>query len=372
VLKAETALQIDRAVSLAPYTTLELGGAAEYFALISARAQLLEALEWARAQGQPITILGGGSNVVVSDRGVPGLVLKLATRGISVTRLEADAQLVEAQAGENWDGVVQLCVDAELAGVECLSGIPGSVGAGPIQNIGAYGQELAQVVQAVEVLDIAQGTTHWVERSDCQFDYRMSRWKRQPGREIVLAVRLALRASTGGHVHGHARSETLYPELAKALPADSKLSLNDIRLAVLGLRRGKSMLLDAGSIHDENRRSVGSFFLNPVVSPETARAVLDTALRSQLIRTEHELPRYPQASGEIKLSAAWLIERSGTAKGERHGQVGVSTKHTLALVHHGGASTRDLLALANLLQTRVQNCFEIALTPEPVLLGFEP
>jgi UDP-N-acetylmuramate dehydrogenase len=294
------------------------------------------------------------------------LVLKLALHGISVTahpeREREDTQLVEAQAGENWDGLVQLCVDAELAGIECLSGIPGSVGAGPIQNIGAYGQELAQVVQAVEVLDSSEPghTTRWLDRSDCQFDYRMSRWKRQPGREIVLAVRLALRVQ--------AQSEVRYPELAKALPPAANFSLSAIRNAVLGLRRGKSMLLDD---HDENRRSVGSFFLNPIVSPEQARAVLDAALRSQLIHAEHELPRYPQPSGDIKLSAAWLIERAGTAKGERHGQVGVSTKHALALVQHGGASSREVLALATLLQARVSNCFEIELQIEPVLLGFE-
>jgi UDP-N-acetylmuramate dehydrogenase len=346
---------VQRNVPLAPYTTLELGGPAEYFARIDTRDELLSVLRWAAAEALTVTVLGGGSNVIVSDQGLTGLVLKLATRGVAL-----EQGLVTAQAGERWDALVERCVDADLAGIECLSGIPGSVGAGPIQNIGAYGQELAERLSAVEVLDLSTLHTRWLEPAECGFAYRDSRWKRAAVRELVLAVRLAL--APGGP------SSVRYAELARALAgAEQPPSLATVRQAVLALRRSKAMVLDP---HDENRRSVGSFFLNPIVSAAQSDAILERALAARLIAEEAEFPRYLQPSGEVKLSAAWLIERAGTRKGERVGSVGVSSRHSLALVHHGGGSSRELLALAETLQQRVRSVFGVELTREPVPLGF--
>lgn len=346
---------IQQGVPLSAHTTLGLGGAAQYFAQVDTREALLEALQWAQQQRVQVTVLGGGSNVVVSDQGVAGLVVKLRTRGVTL----AEGGVLRSEAGEDWDGLVQHCVAQNLAGIECLSGIPGSVGAAPVQNIGAYGQELADCVRSVEVLDLSTLTTAQVARADCQFDYRNSRWKRAPGREIVLGVELALQVNGAPSVR--------YPELQRAL-ASSPLSLPGVRRAVLDLRRGKSMVLDPS---DENGRSVGSFFLNPIVSVELADIVLKRAGTAGLIRDPSELPRYPQADGAIKLSAAWLIERSGTHKGERLGAVGVSSRHSLALVHHGGGKTADLVALADTVRARVRAVFGIELVPEPVWLGFD-
>ncbi|HEY2734653.1 MAG TPA: UDP-N-acetylmuramate dehydrogenase [Polyangiales bacterium] len=342
---------------LAELTSLELGGAAEHFAAIEERAQLIEAFAWASRRARPTTILGGGSNVIVSDRGVPGLVLRMQTRGIEIT---SAGELI-AQAGESWDGLVARSVDEGLAGIECLSGIPGQAGATPIQNVGAYGQEIAQSLRAVEVLDRSTGQIAWLGAEACDFAYRSSRFKREPDRYVVLAVRFGLR-------RGPAQAPR-YAELAKALAAISgEPSLEQVRAAVLSLRRAKSMLIEAG---DENRRSVGSFFLNPIVSAAQADEVAMRARASGLLAAREEMPRYPQADGSLKLSAAWLIEKSGTRKGERFGGVGISTRHSLALVHHGGASTGELLALAETVRARVRSAFQIELAPEPVPLGFD-
>ena len=355
-------LHIEQGVSLAPYTTLQLGGPAEHFARIEGRTQLREALEWGRAHGLPVCVLGGGSNVVVSDAGVRGLVVWLATRGVDFAPADPsrpDEQVLEVQAGESWDALVERCVAAGLRGIECLSGIPGTVGAAPIQNIGAYGQELSECLQAVEVLDLTDLSTRWLPRADCQLSYRSSRWKQQPGRELVLGVRISLHRGGPSHVR--------YAELQNAV-GSATADVAKVRAAVLTLRRGKSMLLDAA---DPNSRSVGSFFTNPIVSPDLAERVLQTALARGLVADASALPRYPQADGRVKLSAAWLIERAGTHKGERRGPVGVSSRHSLALVHHGGGTSAALLDLASELQARVRNMFDVELEREPVLLGFD-
>jgi UDP-N-acetylmuramate dehydrogenase len=238
-----------------------------------------------------------------------------------------------------------------------LSGIPGSVGAAPIQNIGAYGQELSAAVKAVEVLDMQTLSTHWVAPDACAFSYRQSRWKRAAGSEVVMALQLQLAPN--------ARPQLRYAELLRAL-GDAEATPSRVRACVLELRRNKSMLLEA-TASDPNRRSVGSFFLNPIVSASEAARVSELARQSGA----SELPQYPQADGSVKLAAAWLIERSGTHKGERHGAVGISTRHTLALVHHGGGTTRALLELAELVRARVQASFGIVLELEPVRLGFD-
>jgi UDP-N-acetylmuramate dehydrogenase len=353
-------LVITDQVPLAPHTTLELGGPAEHFARIEDRASLLEALHWAKSRALPVTVLGGGSNVVVSDRGVAGLVLQLRTRGVSLTH-DAEQVCINAEAGEDWDGVVARSVAENLAGLECLSGIPGSVGATPIQNVGAYGQEVANCLQAVEVLERSTLQTSWLRSAACEFGYRSSRFKREAERFIVLSVRFAL--APGG------AASLRYAELARALAAVSSApSLAEVRAAVLQLRRAKSMLLEP---HDENRRSVGSFFLNPVVSAQQAGAIATRARELGLLAADQDLPSYPQADGSVKLSAAWLIEHSGTVKGERQGAVGVSSRHALALVHHGGARSAELIALARTLRERTRNRFGLLLDAEPVMLGFE-
>lgn len=353
-----TALHIAQHVPLAAYTSLELGGPAEYFAKITSRDQLLEALTWARKSALAVHVIGGGSNLIVSDAGLPGLTLLMATQGATI---EPATGHVGAQAGESWDGLVERCVQAQLSGIECLSGIPGSVGAAPIQNIGAYGQELSATVKAVEVLDLSSLQSSWVQPEDCGFSYRHSRWKRAPGREVVLALQLALEPNAQPHVH--------YAELVRALNGDQPTP-SRVRQCVLDLRRSKSMLLERAST-DPNRRSVGSFFLNPIVSASEAERVCQVALQSGLIKDPSELPQYPQADARVKLAAAWLIERSGTQKGERHGAVGISSRHTLALVHHGAGTTQALLDLAERVRARVQHSFGIELELEPVRLGFD-
>lgn len=329
-------------VELAPYTTLELGGVAQHLVRIEHEDDLHEALAWANERDLSVTILGGGSNVVVADRGVRGLVVRMATRGIDETH-DGDTLRVRAAAGEAWDDVVLHAILRGACGIECLSGIPGSVGATPIQNVGAYGQEVADVIERVRVLDRASGEIRWLPRAACGFGYRTSAFKRAPGEHIVLEVEYALRRGSP--------AAPRYAELARAL-GDGAPRLSEIRDAVLALRRSKSMVIDP---RDENRRSVGSFFTNPIVDADIAARIAG--------------PQWPQPDGRVKLAAAWLIEASGTTRGERHGAVGISSRHTLALVHHGGGTTQALLELARIVADRVRTRFDIALELEPVVLG---
>lgn len=354
------ALVIQDQIALAPLTTLELGGAAQHFARIEDRGTLVEALRWAKNRKLPITVLGGGSNVVISDRGIAGLVLQLQTRGIRRTH-EAGMAHLTAEAGENWDALVARSVKENLAGLECLSGIPGSVGATPIQNVGAYGQEIESSLHAVEVLDRATLQTSWLTAGACQLGYRSSRFKRDPERYIVLSVRFQLQPDGPATLR--------YAELTRALAAHhSTPSLPEVRAAVLVLRRAKSMLIESG---DENRRSVGSFFTNPILSRERASEVLTRAREQGLIVRDEDMPSYPQPDGSLKLSAAWLIEHSGTHRGERSGGIGVSSRHTLALVHHGDGTTDQLLQLATTVRDRTRETFGVELIPEPTMLGFD-
>lgn len=345
---------IAHAVPLAPLTTLGLGGAAEHYAAVDDLVSLREAIGWAAAHGCPVHVLGGGSNVVVEDAGVPGLVVHMAIRGIDVERAAEDAVLVRAAAGERWDDVVLHAIAHDATGIECLSGIPGSVGATPIQNVGAYGQEVAEVITRVRALDRVTGELVWIDRDACGFGYRTSAFKRAPDRHVVVEVEYALRRGAPPTVR--------YAELARAL-GDRPVTLAEVREAVLALRRGKSMVLDPA---DENRRSVGSFFTNPIVDVAVADEVVRRAAR---VVPGVAVPSWPTADGRVKLAAAWLIERSGTRRGERSGAVGVSSRHSLALVHHGGGTTRELLALADRIAGRVHAVFGVALEQEPVRLG---
>ena len=353
-------------VPLAGFCTLGLGGPARFFHEALVEEELCEALAWAEAQGVPVFVLGGGSNLVAPDAGFPGLVLRVGLLGR--TRLPADdgtgteGAVLQVAAGEDWQEVVAFTVEQDLAGFECLSGIPGRTGATPIQNVGAYGQEVAEVIESVRLYDRQARQVNELPRSACAFAYRSSLFKRAPDRFVVLAVRFRLRP--GG-------PPTLrYRELVDALgPSASSAGLSQVRQTVLALRRRKSMVIDPV---DPNRRSVGSFFMNPIVDAATADGVVATALTAGLVTDAALVPRYPAGPGQVKLAAGWLIEKAGIKKGERHGPVGISSAHALALVHHGGGSTRALLALARTVRDRVQARFGVTLVPEPVILGADP
>lgn len=348
-------------VALAPLTTLGLGGAARYFVRAEDDATLCAALAWARAEQLPVALLGGGSNVVAADAGFDGVVIALRMRGVS-QRDEGGRVLVTAAAGEPWDELVERCVNEELAGVECLSGIPGLVGATPLQNVGAYGQEVASTIASVRVLERATLQERTLSHADCDFSYRYSALKRDPQRYAVLAVTFAL--------HKGGAPAIRYQELVNAF-ASSKAapSLAETRRTVIALRRAKSMVFDPAQ-PDENTRSAGSFFLNPIVPATQADALAARLASEGRIANSAALPRYPgNGEGQAKLAAAWLIEAAGFRKGERRGNVGISSKHSLALVCHDGASALELLAFAREIEARVRDRFGIQLEREPVLLG---
>ncbi|MCS6797197.1 MAG: UDP-N-acetylmuramate dehydrogenase [Myxococcota bacterium] len=346
---------VESHVPLAPLTTLELGGRARWYVRARTEAELLDAVALARAKRWPLFVLGGGSNVVVPDGGIDGLVLHIETRG---RRAEArgDEVRVTLAAGEPWDAFVADAVARGWAGVECLSGIPGQVGATPIQNVGAYGQQVGDVLRAVRVLETASGRVLELAPHDCDLDYRTSVFRRAPGRHVVLSVTLALRRGPPAPIR--------YDELQRALPTDRVPTLGEVRAAVLALRRAKSMVLDPD---DPNRRSVGSFFVNPTVDRATADALVHRALADGLVDRPEAVPCWPQPDGRVRLAAAWLVERAGYPKGSRRGPVGVSTRHALALVHHGGGSARELLALADEIAVAVERRFGIRLEREPVV-----
>jgi UDP-N-acetylmuramate dehydrogenase len=331
-------------VELAQLTTLRLGGPARE--LVQARTEA-EVIEGAR---DAELILAGGSNVVVADDGVPGTVLRIATRGV-----ERDGARLTVAAGEDWDALVAACVADGLQGFECLSGIPGSVGATPIQNVGAYGQEVAETVESVRVFDRRTGEVVDMAPRDCGFVYRGSVFKYHD-RRVVLSVTFRLReAPESGPLR--------YAELTRALdvPVGGTAPLAAVREAVLALRRRKGMVIDPA---DPDSVSAGSFFTNPILEHDAFDAL---AARAAPL----EPPAWPEPDGRVKTSAAWLIERAGFHRGYGNGRVGISTKHTLALVNRGGAATAELMALAREIAAGVRERFGIELHPEPVLVGHE-
>jgi UDP-N-acetylmuramate dehydrogenase len=331
-------------------TTLGLGGPAEYFAEVAGVEALREALLWAERRSLPVTVLGGGSNVVVAEGGIPGLVLSV---GLDEEIAQEHGEFVDVRvgAGRAWDDLVAGAVKRNWAGLECLSGIPGRVGATPIQNVGAYGQEVAETVRAVDVFDRGRASLEELAHADCKFGYRTSRFKTSDaGRFIVLAVTFRLRI--GG------RACVAYPEIAKQFPARPP-ALAEVRSAVLATRRQKSMLLDPS---DENGRSCGSFFLNPELE--------GPALQDLQARSATPPPFFPQPDGRFKVPAAWLIEQAGFRRGQRWGTVGISSRHSLALVCHAGATSRALLEAAHRVRDGVAEAFGLWLQPEPQFLGF--
>ncbi len=334
-------------ISLSDLTTLRLGGPPAR--MVEARAEG-ELAELVRSAYEPLLVLAGGSNVVVADQGFPGTVVRVLTRGV-----KRDGERLEVQAGESWDELVADCVARGLQGFECLSGIPGSTGATPIQNVGAYGQEVAETVESVRVLDRASGQILELPAEECGFRYRGSIFKYRD-RHVVLAVTFRLRES---EVSGAMR----YAELARRLdvPIGGAAPLADVREAVLGLRRGKGMVIDPA---DPDSVSAGSFFTNPILEPA------DFARLATRTGDAGDPPAFPEPDGRIKTSAAWLIERAGFRKGDGEGPVGISTKHPLAIVNRGGARARDVLDLASRIKRAVVDRFGVWLRPEPIFVGF--
>jgi UDP-N-acetylmuramate dehydrogenase len=344
-------------VPLAPLTTLGVGGAARYLVDGVDDGTIVEALDWARRRGVPCRILGGGSNVLVPDDGFDGLVLCVRVRGASWTP-DGAYVVLEARAGEPWDDLVAESVRRNCQGLECLSGIPGLVGATPIQNVGAYGQEVAETIRGVRVLDRESLTVSSLPAERLGFAYRDSVFKSsEPERYVVLGVTFRLSHGAPPAV----RYAELERRLAELEPSAKEHSLAEVRKTVLELRGKKSMVLDPT---DENGRSCGSFFVNPVVSAEQANA-----LEQKL--AVPGMPRYPQPDGRVKLAAGWLIERAGFAKGTRRGPVGLSTKHALAIVCHEGATAALVSAFAAEIRAGVQARFGVELTPEPVFFSRE-
>lgn len=342
-------------VPLAPMTTLGIGGAARYFADVTTIEALSAGIEWARALKLPLFVLGGGSNIVVADSGFAGLVLRMSIRGIETRGLE-DSVLITAGAGEEWDALVARCVAGNWAGFECLSGIPGRVGATPIQNVGAYGQETSESLATVQAVDLITRKIVELNAIDCEFGYRTSRFKDRDRDRFVIA-RVTYRLSANG------KPAVRYPELQKYLAERgvNDPTLSDVRDAVLTIRRRKAMVIDPS---DTDSRSVGSFFVNPVVSvAELERIKRDLS--------SEDLPAFPVSKDRVKLSAAWLIERAGIARGFTHGNVGTSTKHALAIVNRGGGTAREVIELKDLIQKRVVDLSGIALAVEPVFVGFD-
>jgi UDP-N-acetylmuramate dehydrogenase len=340
-------------VPLASRCTLGVGGPARFFVEVTDEAAMQEALRWAQQRGLALHVLGGGSNIVVSDAGVDGLVVKVALRGVSSVQVGGAVE-VTAAAGEPWDALVAHAVERGWAGLECLSGIPGFTGATPIQNVGAYGQEVAQTVTAVRALDRRTGEAVTLAREGCGFGYRTSRFKSgEPDRFIVLSV--TYRLIPGGPPS--LRYADLESDLARRGVAGP--SLADVRTSVLAIRRSKSMVLDPD---DPNRRSCGSFFLNPVVDGATFDRVERAA-------GDPSMPRWREGDGRVKLSAAWLIEQAGLRRGEGPGAVALSTRHSLAIVCHEGARAADVAAFAREIRGRVEARFGLRLVPEPVFWG---
>ncbi len=333
---------------LANHTTFRLGGPARRFVEATTEQQLIDTVADCDSRGEPVLVLGGGSNVLIADEGFDGTVVKVATRGVRAEAADCSGAQLEVAAGEVWDDLVARAVAAQWSGMETLSGIPGSVGAVPIQNVGAYGAEVATLIQRVRTWNRAEGAIRTFAAAECGFGYRDSRFKREKGRHLVLRVDFQLPL-------GELGQPVRYPELARALgvAVGQRAPASRVRETVLAIRRRKGMVLDA---NDHDTWSAGSFFTNPILTPEQAASL------------PAEAPRFSAGEG-VKTSAAWLIQHAGFPAGYGSGPARLSTRHVLALTNRGHAATADVLALAREIRDRVRERFGITLVPEVNLVG---
>jgi UDP-N-acetylmuramate dehydrogenase len=340
-------------VQLAPYTTFGIGGPAKWFAEAASEADILDGVDFARDRGLPLFVLGGGSNLLVSDAGFAGLVLRIGLKGIE-QRFEQDCLVLRVAAGEGWDAFVDHAIALDCSGIECLAGIPGTVGGTPVQNVGAYGQEVSETIREVRALDLQTRQFVEITAAECGFAYRQSTFNTTArGRFIVTRVDYAL--TPGG-------APTLrYADLKRHFEGwDGMPSLAEVATAVRAIRRSKGMFLVAG---DPDCASAGSFFKNPVVDRSALAAI------AAAVPAGTAIPQYPAGEGKVKLAAAWLVEQAGFAKGYGEGRAGISSRHTLALVNRGGATAEDILALSARIAAAVEGKFGVILEREPVWVG---
>jgi UDP-N-acetylmuramate dehydrogenase len=352
-------LKILQNISLAPFTTLGVGGPARYFAEAASEDEVAEAVAWARERSMQLFVLGGGSNLLVSDAGFDGLVLRIALRGVAAADGGDGTRIYQAAAGEDWDGFVDRAVQDNCAGIECLAGIPGTAGGTPVQNVGAYGQDVSSAIDRVRAFDLRECAFIEFTAAECGFAYRRSRFN-SADRGQFIVTRVDYRLTPGG-------VPTLrYADVQRALDATgiAKPTLAQVAAAVRRIRQSKGMLIVEG---DPDCRSAGSFFKNPVISEE---------LFQNISARGGAPPRFAAGpgvddKGRVKIPAAWLIEQAGFRKRYALGGAGISSRHTLALVNRGGATAAEILALAAQIADTVEGKFGVRLEREPVLLGFD-
>jgi UDP-N-acetylmuramate dehydrogenase len=341
---------VQEQIPLAPFTTLGVGGPARFFVEAYNEDDILEALSWAKQQSLPVFLLGGGSNLVISDAGFPGLVLRIALRGTEFQDESDSMRIYRVAAGEPWDDFVQRAIDDRCSGIECLAGIPGTVGGTPVQNVGAYGQEVSETIHHVRALDLERLNFHSFSNADCAFRYRTSRFNStEAGKYLVTRVDYCL--------HRNGQPTLRYADLQKAFPEGAQPSLAEVADAVRRIRHSKGMLLVE---NDPDCRSAGSFFKNPIVTADQLEEIA--------VRFGQRPPTYPYGK-DFKLPAAWLIEHASFPKGFRLGRAGISTRHTLALVNLGNATAAEILALRDMITERLLG-YGVTLQMEPVLVGF--
>ncbi len=343
-------------VPLADLTTFRIGGKARFFVRAETEKDIVETIEFVDSNNLDLFVLGGGSNILISDDGYQGLVLHIATRGISIGNEKGKTVLVTARAGEDWDEFVEFCVKRNLAGIECLSGIPGLIGGTPIQNVGAYGQEVSETIVSVRVFDRITGKIRTMDNDDCGFGYRKSVFNSTaPDRYIVLSVTYALTKAGNPKI--------VYKDLIEEFPGKAP-TLIETRQAVCRIREKKGMLVRQGG-HDA--QSAGSFFKNPLVSIDGLREIESVATDAGL----GVVPMFRIDQNQVKVPAAWLIEKAGFEKGFKKGNAGLSTKHSLAITNRGGATASEIVTLKELIQERVKDIFGVKLIPEPNFIGFK-
>lgn len=353
-------INIRENVPLAPLTTIKIGGKARFFVRATNEVEVIEAFRFAKENGFKIFILGGGSNILISDRGFDGLVLQIALKGISFVKKVENKIFLRVGAGEDWDEFVKFCVEKNYAGIECLSGIPGLVGGTPIQNVGAYGQEVSETIVSVSVFDRKTQEVLEFTNQDCDFRYRQSVFNTsKKDRFIILSVTYCLTENGA--------PKLVYKDLQNFFE-ENNATLEETRRAVLQIRSSKSMVINE---QDPNSRSIGSFFKNPILSNEDFIKLKNLSLEKEIIKNAEDIPLFEVDEENVKIPAAWLIEKSGFKKGFALGKAGLSENHTLAIINRGDASAADVINLKEKIQKKVQNIFGISLQPEPIFVGFK-